>query len=413
MTTALPQAIMGAIQGGGSVLEAAGSSIGMFLMSDKGIGNTLVKGAKAVFGDKLGAAIGSALPGLGPMLGPLVSNLFGKLFGSAGRDSVKSFAASMGGFDALRARLLPLGDVGETLWKNLTQGVGKNNPAQAQAAIEAITRALEEQDELINGLVPSWQDTIALAEKYGIDVSQLGQKFEQARLAELANGYAVDFRKLIAAGVDMNVVLEGMGDEVQEVVSKALTMGIEIPDSLKPVIEKMIEMGTLTDENGNKLTDISKLNFSETLSKSVERIIDALDRLIATLNGGVTNAIEKLPKSVEIAVGWKVGDMPGCPNLPGDNPQSFHNGGWIKAHNGMNRVLGQGEVPIIAQTGEAVLNRRAAAQLGEAGVAALNGGAQGASSGGDQTIVIQLDEDVILRKVVRGMPRYLKLIGAQ
>jgi hypothetical protein len=35
------------------------------------------------------------------------------------------------------------------------------------------------------------------------------------------------------------------------------------------------------------------------------------------------------------------------------------------------------------------------------------------NSGGDQTIVVQLGDDVILRKVVRGMPRYLKLIGAQ
>jgi hypothetical protein len=48
----------------------------------------------------------------------------------------------------------------------------------------------------------------------------------------------------------------------------------------------------------------------------------------------------------------------------------------------MNKILpfgrmGAGEVPIIAQTGEAVLNRRAVARLGENGVAGLNGGGGG------------------------------------
>lgn len=65
--------------------------------------------------------------------------------GSAGRDLVKDFAGSMGGFDALRETLNGLGSEGERLWVALTQGVGKNNPTQAQAAIDAITAALDKQ----------------------------------------------------------------------------------------------------------------------------------------------------------------------------------------------------------------------------------------------------------------------------
>jgi hypothetical protein len=60
--------------------------------------------------------------------GLLVKNIFN--LGTAGRDAVKDFAASFGGFDDLHAKLLTLGDAGEALWIKLTQGVGKNNPAR-------------------------------------------------------------------------------------------------------------------------------------------------------------------------------------------------------------------------------------------------------------------------------------------
>jgi hypothetical protein len=50
----------------------------------------------------------------------------------------------MGGFDELRRQLAELGDEGERLWRNLTQGVGSNNPEQAVAAINDVIAALDE-----------------------------------------------------------------------------------------------------------------------------------------------------------------------------------------------------------------------------------------------------------------------------
>ena len=61
--------------------------------------------------------------------------------------------------------------------------------------------------------------------------------------------------------------------------------------------------------------------------------------------------------------------------------QRYHTGGLIdwtaaqKAHSGL--LLKRDEVPIIAQTGEAVLNRGAVSMLGAGGVNALNRGAMG------------------------------------
>ncbi|HXG56670.1 MAG TPA: hypothetical protein VNJ03_14935, partial [Vicinamibacterales bacterium] len=69
--------------------------------------------------------------------GQALKGMWDAAFGSKGRDLVKDFAGTVGGFDALRAQLATLGPEGEKLWIALTQGVGRNNPKQAQDAIDA------------------------------------------------------------------------------------------------------------------------------------------------------------------------------------------------------------------------------------------------------------------------------------
>lgn len=76
--------------------------------------------------------------------GKAIAGLFDR---NKGRDLVLDFAASMGGFDALHTQLLELGAEGEKLWIALTQGVGRNNPKEAQAAIDAITKALQKKSD--------------------------------------------------------------------------------------------------------------------------------------------------------------------------------------------------------------------------------------------------------------------------
>jgi hypothetical protein len=74
-----------------------------------------------------------------------VGAIWNALDRNKGRDVVEDFAESMGGFDALHVKLLTLGAAGEELWIKLTQGVGRNNPAQAQAAIDEVIAAFDEQ----------------------------------------------------------------------------------------------------------------------------------------------------------------------------------------------------------------------------------------------------------------------------
>lgn len=115
------------------------------------IGDALKEFSTNVAKDFFGTML-SFIPGIGPALsalaGPLVDGfkkLWGHFFGTAGRDAVKDFAGSFGGFDALHATLNDLGAEGEQLWIRLTQGVGRNNPREAQAAIDAIADALARQ----------------------------------------------------------------------------------------------------------------------------------------------------------------------------------------------------------------------------------------------------------------------------
>lgn len=71
----------------------------------------------------------------------------------------------------------------------------------------------------------------------------------------------------------------------------------------------------------------------------------------------------------------------------------------------------------MAEGGSGIVTKPTWFLAGEAGPERYNFTPMGSGSigggGGDQTIVVQMGDDVILRKVVRGMPRYLKLIGAQ
>jgi len=150
----LSNGIISAFQGGGDVGKTIGGLFGSKL------GEMAGKTAGKAIGGLLGSTLGSIIPGIGTLaggaLGSFLSKGFSAIFGKGeGRSMVEDFAkqfdtSAMGsGFDELHAKLMALNvdgsTVGTSLWVALTQGVGKNNPAQAKAAIDAITEALAKQ----------------------------------------------------------------------------------------------------------------------------------------------------------------------------------------------------------------------------------------------------------------------------
>jgi hypothetical protein len=146
--TSAAQAILRGLSGG---LSGVGSSLGS--MMGQSLGTTLAESLTKDMGGLMKGLLGTLIPGLGALvgslLGPLldkVANLFDR---NKGRDSVLDFAADFGGLDGFQKHLEQLVASGRLateeahrLWVMLTQGVGRNNPEQAKAAIEEINRVL-------------------------------------------------------------------------------------------------------------------------------------------------------------------------------------------------------------------------------------------------------------------------------
>lgn len=140
------QELIGALQTlsqvGPASISAVVSSIGQMIqgwqMATDAVKNFQKGGLGLLGGLANGINLVNGLLGIAQSL----MSLGEKFFGDRGRDMVESFAASHGGFDRLHEKLLELGAEGEKLWIKLTQGVGRNNPLEAQAAIALVAEAL-------------------------------------------------------------------------------------------------------------------------------------------------------------------------------------------------------------------------------------------------------------------------------
>jgi hypothetical protein len=206
---------------------------------------------------------------------------------------------------------------------------GSKIPSAMRPMIEQLIRTKKLTEDAAAALLgmskeatPAFADIKAAAERYGLQLDALGPKIEQIRITEVAEAIARDFKLFEDAGADMNAVLIGMQDEVQELVTNALKMGLELPAGMRPIIEAMIRMGLLTDENGNKLTDLGKLTFAESLVDKIDELIEALLRLIDETDnygneaekafGRARNAAEILGRAIPRGF-----VPPGVPSPPG------------------------------------------------------------------------------------------------
>lgn len=252
--------------------------------------------------------------------------------------------------------------------------------------------------------LPDFKAMEEAAKKYGIELGDLGPKFQQAKLNDLFKGLLSDFTLLREGGANMAVVIEKMGPQVNDAVQQAIKFGTEIPASMRPMIEAMASAGQLVGENGEKLTDLGALKWATPIEESMKELVRLFKELITQMMGAKT-AVEEIPTQVEVEVGWKVHAFPGVPGAAGaaGAAASAHSGALVTAgriqrfHDGVARVLpfprmASDEVPAILQTGEAVLRREAVSALGVDAVSALNdmGGRTAGASGGRGGNVVDL-----------------------
>lgn len=443
----MPKLIIDSFTGGGGLkgaVNAIGGSIGASLTSSifgaPGKGG-LLKGLK--IDSLIGDMLGSALPGIGALAGPAVAGLgklVGKFFGTAGRDAVKDFANSMGGFDTLHKKLGDLGSQGERLWISLTQGVGRNNADQARAAIAEVTRALEDQEQAMSDARASYESlavrmgtltsitpelesaleaamdpknpqeySAALADitrvieeqdakqqflndtmaKYGLTWKDAGEQARAAHLATEAANLEKEFVALRAAGIDVNNIMRHMGKSINDIVTDARKTGTEVPESFRDVIQTAMDAGEIFDENGVKITDMKKLGieFGTTMETATANVATAIERLAKILEERLGPAIKSIP-DVDVEVRGRYVPPKDFPDYA--EPTYAATGAKIVPFPGMPR--GSDRIPVWTSPGERVLS------------VAQNREYEREGSGTDITI----DNHVIVdgREIARGSVRY-------
>jgi hypothetical protein len=393
----LAKAIMGAIQGGGNVGDAAGSLIGNELGSSasKAFGS----GLQGALGKTVGGAVAASLPAIGALLGPLAGKLVDKIvniftggegakandlrdqlkakFGDAAGAGLQAAVESLGNVPGLQAaydRFMHagtqkdvqgsfdalnkvIGDTNDTLTKYglslddlktpqqqfgdalkdvfTLQGVGFSNdqiargmadslngllsvavdtgqklPSALEPYLDSLAQAGLLNDDLkkkILGLpdpVP-WEKMQSDAESLGIDISQLGDKFNNARWSSIVADAGDKFTFLTQNATDAAVVIAGIDtntggvkDAIEGLVRSSEKFGTEIPANARPMIEALERAGELTDDNGEKLTDLTKLTFGKDLSEDFQTLIDKLDEFIDHINGpgGLAASLVNLPQ---------------------------------------------------------------------------------------------------------------------
>ncbi len=146
--------------------------------------------------------------------------------------------------------------------------------------------------------VPSLDEISQAAERFGFRLDEVGGKVPQLRITAQAEQMARDFDILVnGAGMSMDHLMEKTRDQVQKLVLDALTAGLVLPESLRPWLQRFVDVGLLVDGTGSKLTDLSGLQFQVPLSQKIDELIDKLHELIDSFKGVGDQAVKQFSRA--------------------------------------------------------------------------------------------------------------------
>jgi hypothetical protein len=358
--------MMNAPGGGGGLMNFLRGSGGRFLGTGLGMLSGLLPGMSGQ-GSAVGGGIGGAIGGLsgvmkslggfasflgpiGGIVGGLLGNLFKPSEAKKTQQARAGFLDQMGGFDEL-AKLA------EGAGFNLDKMFSTRKVKDFEAEVAKLNKALQQQEEDALRLDNAMQ-------KYGFSIADMGDKFQQTQITKGFKEMAEDFRVLIGAGADFNEVAKRMAPEFGSLIQTAIETGSTVPKELEPIIKKMIEMGVLTDRNGDKFTDLAQVPFAESLTEGFDRIVAAVDRLNESISGIVGNL--NRVRDAAAGAGDAISNIPdtGRPGTPEDSPVMVSRGGFIRGVGDVQYFAGGGfiprgtdTVPAMLTPGEVVLSR--------------------------------------------------------
>jgi hypothetical protein len=237
-----------------------------------------------------------------------VKKLYNSIFGTAGRDAVKDFAESLTGSTDLNAlhtylqQTLP--DSAERFWIALTQGVGRNNPTQAAAIIAEVTKALDAQKSIQDGVAAS-----AVA-------ASAAQVEAQTKALDAVKG--------------LDNQIKSLSDSIAG----------EAPEEFMGIVEQQTRarIAGLTQEREAAQASLEKL--TDTMTKSLDDVADAIRSLPQAPNWGLPG----VPGGGEVPEGAATGGMVGFGRV-----LAFNAGGFVPR--------GTDTVPAMLTPGEMILNK--------------------------------------------------------
>ncbi|HXG88764.1 MAG TPA: hypothetical protein VNJ02_10545 [Vicinamibacterales bacterium] len=453
MTTAmegLGPVILSAVQGGGNVAVAAGTHLGQEL--GKGVVTKFGSKILGALGPTLGGAFNAMIPGIGALIGPLAGAIGGKLkslFGIGVNDEIKKYNAEIdkvrgtlllthGTLEQLDAKAKALGMSFKNEWGHQGKAgldqfnafISEFDKKMADVNVEfgaLFTTAASSGRTIPDALRPAIEHLIEIgvlskdnallfkkmgddgevdfkkmedaAKRYGVDLADLGPKFHSSKLHDAAKTIWDDFQLLTGSGASVGGVLVGMQDEISKLVSDSLAFGGAIPENFKPLIANLMASEKGIVVNGEKLTDMSKLQFGPPIVDGFQKIVDKIEELIGKITGPLATAANNAPK-VRVDVEYNdPGFSPRGPRANGGDGdgggEGFAAGGIVNAPLTGQRVTVHGREAIVPLDKPSVIGSRLVREI----IAVAN------RNGSDERRFDQLEQSMSgLAAAMRTMP---------
>jgi len=332
--------IISAVQGGGDAIKSIGASLGQALGAD--VGASIATKFTGKFGQMLGSTMGPLGALAGQLLGAGMSKAIGWIKGLFSDPMKKEIEAANAEIDKLKGKMLEQGGSVDELEARYNAmglsireafgGQGKQGLEALKAAQDEFNKRVEEskvkldemkgklsslQTELSGLIIKAYEmgyvfnqqgeligfnfDKVAqVAKDFGVDLSALGPAFQQAQLTAEAQKVIDGFTLLTKSGADVGGVLVGMKDEINKIVNDSIQFGTTIPANMKPMIEELIRTGQLTDENGDKFTDLTKIKFGEPVKTEYEKINGAIETILTAMKD-LIGKIDSLVSAIDVA----------------------------------------------------------------------------------------------------------------
>ena len=187
------------------------------------------------------------------------------------------------------------------------------------AAVKDVKRQLKDWENALQAVDDAMQ-------RWGVTADELGPKFAQLKMDEMMAGLLKDWEVLHAAGVNYTTLVEKMGPAISAAVEQYERAGVEIPKSMKPIIDELWKQGKLVHENGKAFTqaEYEALKYGTTLTEAMMMAVEAILDLVAALSGiprNTTTTVTTQHKNTYENV-----NDDGTPDRDGDPTNSFARG---------------------------------------------------------------------------------------